>query len=56
MARPLGERPGRVRTIDHSQEAELLASIARGLERDGRVSGIDRAPVERPPLVSVALE
>jgi hypothetical protein len=55
MARPLGERPGGVRTFHHSHEAELLASIARVLERDDPRSRIDRARVERP-LVSVALE
>jgi glucosyl-3-phosphoglycerate synthase len=33
----------------------VLATIARRLEQDSRLRGIDGAPVERPPLASVAL-
>jgi glucosyl-3-phosphoglycerate synthase len=33
----------------------VLAAIARRLERDGRLRGLDSAPIERPPLSSVAL-
>jgi glucosyl-3-phosphoglycerate synthase len=33
----------------------VLATIARRLEREGRLGGIDRGPVERPPLASVTV-
>jgi hypothetical protein len=32
----------------------VLATIARRLEGEGRLHGIDGAPVERPPLASVS--
>jgi glucosyl-3-phosphoglycerate synthase len=31
----------------------VLATIARRLEREGRIEGVEGAPVERPPLTSV---
>jgi glucosyl-3-phosphoglycerate synthase len=33
----------------------VLATVARRLERDGRLRGTDGGPVERPPLVSVTV-
>ena len=33
----------------------VLATIARRLEREGRLQGIDVGPVERPPLASVSV-
>jgi hypothetical protein len=35
--------------------ATVLATIARRLEWEGRLQGVDGAPVERPPLASVQL-
>jgi glucosyl-3-phosphoglycerate synthase len=33
----------------------VLATVARRLEREGRLRGIDGGPVERPPLVGVSV-
>jgi hypothetical protein len=33
--------------------ATVLSTIARRLERDGRLHGVGAGPVERPPLQSV---
>jgi hypothetical protein len=35
--------------------ATVLATIATRMEREGRLAGVGGAPVERPPLASVAL-